>query len=129
GIISFFLFYFTIFVWSIAFGIAVLIFQYVPALMAIVSIILTAGILGGGIFIFFWIASRFAYVQQAIMVEGLGVFAAISRSTSLASKNAKRFAALFIFTTVAAYSALALLYVPLGWYAWIEGVSLISDAD
>ena len=22
-----------------------------------------------------------------------------------------------------------LLYVPLGWYAWIEGVSLISDAD
>src|SRR5690606_12883473 len=54
GIISFFLFYFTIFVWSIAFGIAVLIFQYVPALMAIVSIILTVGILGGGIFLFFW---------------------------------------------------------------------------
>ena len=38
----------------------------------------------------------------------------------------RRLAALFIFTTVAAYSALALLYVPLAWYASANGVQLMS---
>ena len=59
-----------------------------------------------------------------------GIFAAIGRSTSLASGNVKRFAALFIFTIVATYSALALFYVPLGWYAWANGVEIITfDRD
>ena len=48
----------------------------------------------------------------------------MGRSMSLASGNVKRFAALFIFTIVATYSALAILYVPLGWYAWYVGVEL-----
>jgi hypothetical protein len=65
-----------------------------------------------------------------MLVEGQGVFAAIGRSTSLASGNVKRLAALFIFTTVATYSALALFYVPLGWYAWANGVQIVgADAD
>jgi hypothetical protein len=36
------------------------------------------------------------------------------------------------FTTVAAYSALSLLYLPLGWYAYLEGVPVFNfgfDAD
>jgi len=33
---------------------------------------------------------------------------------------------LFVFSTVAAYSALALLYVPLAWYASANGVELMS---
>ena len=38
--------------------------------------------------------------------------------------------ALFVFTTVAAYSALALLYLPLAWFAWGTGVELMTfDAD
>jgi hypothetical protein len=34
--------------------------------------------------------------------------------------------ALFVFTTVATYSALALLYIPLGWYAWANGVEILT---
>ena len=42
----------------------------------------------------------------------------------------RRLAALFTFTTVATYSALALLYVPLAWYASANGVQLMTfDAD
>lgn len=84
----------------------------------------------GTLWLFFLIASRFAYVPQVMLVEGQGVFAAIGRSTSLASGNVKRYGALFIFTIIATYSALILLYVPLGWYAYFNGVELFSfDAD
>jgi hypothetical protein len=61
-----------------------------------------------------------------MLVEGQGAFAAISRSGTLASGNVKRLAALFIFSTVATYSALALLYVPLLWYAWANGLDFFS---
>ena len=65
-----------------------------------------------------------------MLVEGQGVFQAIGRSTTLASGNLKRFSALFIFTTVAAYSALAILYIPLAWYAWANGVEVMAfDAE
>lgn len=87
----------------------------------------------GTLWLFFLVASRFAYVPQTVTVEGLGVFSSIARSASLASGNVKRFAALFIFTLVAVYSALAILYIPLGWYAWYEGVDilefLVTDPD
>ena len=61
-----------------------------------------------------------------MLVEGQGVFAAIGRSASLASGSVKRLAALFIFSTVAAYSALAILYVPLAWYASANGVTVMG---
>jgi hypothetical protein len=65
-----------------------------------------------------------------MLVEGQGVFAAVARSASLGGRNWRRLAALFLFTTVATYSALALLYVPLAWYASSQGVPLMSfDAD
>jgi len=65
-----------------------------------------------------------------MLVEGQGVFAAIGRSASLAGGNVRRLMALFVFTTVAAYSALAILYVPLAWFAWGAGVELMTfDAD
>jgi hypothetical protein len=65
-----------------------------------------------------------------MLVEGQSVSAALARSTSLASGNVKRFAALFVFTTVATYSALSLFYIPLGWYAYLEGVQILTfDAD
>ena len=47
-----------------------------------------------------------------------------------AGGSTRRLAALFVFTTVATYSALALLYVPLAWYASANGVQLMTfDAD
>jgi hypothetical protein len=80
--------------------------------------------------LFFLIASRFAYVPQVMLVEGLGAFSAIGRSATLASGNARRLMALFIFSIVAAYSALAILFVPLGWYAWANGVEIMRfDAN
>jgi hypothetical protein len=76
------------------------------------------------------VAARFAYVPQVMLVENQGVSAAISRSASLASGNVKRLAALFIFSTVSTYSALALFYIPLGWYAYLNGVEILTfDPD
>lgn len=76
--------------------------------------------------LFFLAASRVAYVPQAMLVEGHGVFSAIGRSASLAGGSVRRLAALFVFTTVATYSALAILYVPIIWYASLSGVELFG---
>lgn len=122
--------YFGLLVAAVAIAIAALAFSFSPFLIFLVSFLLGSAILTGTAWLFFLVASRLAYVPQAMLVEGQGVFAAIGRSTSLASGNVKRFAALFVFTTVATYSALSLLYIPLGWYAYLEGVPFFSfDAD
>ena len=106
--------------------IAVAVLSSVPPLAAIVAVVLGLAVLFLTLWLFFLVASRFAYVPQSITVEGLGVFSSISRSAGLARGNVKRFAALFIFTTVAIYCALAILYVPLGWYAWYEGIDIFE---
>ncbi len=130
GFVGLIVFYFGLFVGFILVAIAVAAFSFSPFLAAIVSIVLSLAVLFGSLWLFFLVASRFAYVPQVMLVEGLGVFAAVGRSASLAGGSVKRLAGLFIFTTVATYSALALLYVPLGWYAWANGVELFSfDAD
>ncbi len=96
---------------------------------------LVALIVGGAatvlaIWLFFLVAGRFAYVPQVMMVEGQGVFASIGRSASLASKNAWRLAALFVFTTFATYSALMIFLTPLLWYSQANGIPLFSfEAD
>ncbi|MDQ2746348.1 MAG: hypothetical protein M3T96_03705 [Acidobacteriota bacterium] len=124
------IFYIGILLAALAITVTVLAFSFSPFLMITVSVLLSAAILFGTGWLFFLIASRFAYVQQAMLVEGQGVFAAIGRSVALASGNVKRFAALFVFTTVATYSALSLFYIPLGWYAYLSGVQIFSlDAD
>ncbi|HMT06972.1 MAG TPA: hypothetical protein PKA82_03130 [Pyrinomonadaceae bacterium] len=78
----------------------------------------------GALWLFFLIASRFVYVPQVMLVEGQGVASAIGRSASLASGNVRRLMALFLFSTLATYSALALLYIPVAWYAWSIGVEI-----
>lgn len=105
-------------------------FSFLPVVAAIFSIIGGIAVAAATIWLFFLAASRLAYVPQVMLVEGQGVFSAIGRSASLASGSVRRLAALFIFSTVAAYSALALLYVPLAWYASANGVPLMSfDPD
>jgi hypothetical protein len=99
-------------------------------LALLVGVVLGSATVIGTFWLFFLIASRFAYVPQVILVEGQGIGASISRSASLAGGNVKRLAALFIFSTVAIYSALAILYVPLAWYAWSQGVEVfVFDRD
>ncbi|HEV7842656.1 MAG TPA: hypothetical protein VGO69_03125, partial [Pyrinomonadaceae bacterium] len=76
-----------------------------------------------GLWVFFFLAGRFAYVPQALMVEGKGVFDSVSRSTQLASGNVRRLAAMTLFTTFATYSALMILIIPLGWYGYLNGIN------
>lgn len=130
GIVGLFIFYTGLFLALMAIGVAALVFGFSPFLTIIFSVLLGAAVLFGTAWLFFLVASRFAYVPQVMLVENLGVGSAIGRSTGLASGNVKRFAALFVFTTFATYSALSLLYIPLGWYAYLEGVPIFSfDAD
>ena len=105
-------------------ALALITLEWLPVVGWIISIVSVAAALVGAYWLFSLIASRFAYIPQAMMVEEAGVFAAFSRSFSLASGNVKRFAALLAFTVVATYSALAVLYIPLMWYAWGTGVDL-----
>jgi hypothetical protein len=74
------------------------------------------------LFVFFLVAGRVAYVPQVLMVEGRGVFDSIGRSARLARGNVRRLAGMFLFTSFAWYSAAMLLLVPLGWYAYLNGV-------
>jgi hypothetical protein len=77
-----------------------------------------------GLWLFFFLAGRVAYVPQAMLVEGKGMFAAVSRSFSLARGNVRRLMAMALFTSFATYSALMILLVPLGVTAWLAGISL-----
>ena len=130
GFLGFIIFYIGFIAAFLAVTLTVLALSFSPFLIIVVSFLLTLAISFGTGWLFFLPASRFAYVQQAMTVEGLGVTSAFGRSAALASGNVKRFAALFIFSTVATYSALSLFYIPLGWYAYIEGVNIFSfDKD
>ena len=124
GLIGIFIFYLGFIIGALAIAVAALALAGIPALAVIVSIILAFATLFGTYWLFCLIAARFAYIPQVMLVEGQGVVSAFGRSFSLASGNIKRFAALLAFTTIAAYSALAVLYVPLGWYAWYQGVEI-----
>lgn len=77
-----------------------------------------------GITLFFLLAGRVAYVPQAMLVEGRTVGGAIGRSFGLASGNVRRLMATALFTFFATYSALMLLIIPLGWYAYLNGVDI-----
>ncbi|HEY0429112.1 MAG TPA: hypothetical protein VGC76_15130 [Pyrinomonadaceae bacterium] len=130
GIIGYFILILGAVVAVIAIGISVAAFRFSPFLTFIVSFFLGLSIMFLTLWLFFLVSSRFAYVPQVMLVEGQGVFAAIGRSANLASGNVKRFAALFIFTIVAIYSALLLFYIPLNLYAWFEGISFFGgDVD
>ncbi|HEY8562224.1 MAG TPA: hypothetical protein VIL74_17750 [Pyrinomonadaceae bacterium] len=107
-------------------------FGFSPFLITMISIVLVSTIAFFTGWLFFLIAIHFAYIPQVMLVEGQGVFAAMGRSASLARPGtALRLYALFALTGLAIYSALALFYVPLGWYAWVEGVEIFTffDAD
>ncbi len=105
-------------------------FSSFPPLAFIVGLVIGLAVTFVTFWLIFLIMSRFAYVLQVMLVEGQGVFSAFGRSLSLARGNVKRFAALFIFTWLVTYSALAIVYIPLSWYAWANGIELFSfDPD
>ncbi|MDT7777678.1 MAG: hypothetical protein QOC99_190 [Acidobacteriota bacterium] len=75
------------------------------------------------LYVFFLIAGRVAYVPQVLMVEGRSVFDSISRSAELARGNVRRLMGMFLFTSFASYAAAMLLFIPLGWFAYLNGIS------
>ncbi len=130
GSIGMAIFYFGAIVGFLLIALIAAVFSFIPIVAVILSVVAGLAVAFGTMWLFFLAASRLAYVPQVMLVEGQGVFAAIGRSASLASGNVQRLAALFIFSTVATYSALALLYVPLAWYASANGVELMTfNAD
>ena len=130
GTIGLAILYFGLIITFVVIAVIITVFEALPVIAFLLGIIAGIGGLGMTLWIFFLAASLVAYVPQVMLVEGQGVFAAIGRSASLSSWNVRRLAALLVFTTVATYSALALLYLPLAWYASSQGVPLMAfDAD
>jgi hypothetical protein len=126
GGVGFAIFYFGMIVVFLVVLVVALALSSFPLAAIIVSVIAGIAIAVGVVWVFFLVASRLAYVPQVMLVEGQGVFSAIGRSATLAGGSVWRLAALFIFSLVAAYSALALLYVPLAWYASASGVQIMT---
>jgi hypothetical protein len=133
SIIGFFLgffgvivFNFGLFIAALVVAIAIAALYSIPFLAFMVSLALGLAVLFGTGWVFFLVASRFAYVPQVMLVEGQAFFAAVGRSMTLASGNVKRLYALFVFTTLATYAALFLFYIPLGWYAYINGIEVFT---
>ncbi|MBV9242705.1 MAG: hypothetical protein JO314_11925 [Acidobacteria bacterium] len=129
GVLGIFIFYVAMIVAFLGIAAVAAVTSFIPVVAVILSIVWGLAVAIGATWLFFLVASRIAYVPQVMLVEGQGVFSAIGRSASLAGGNVKRLAALFVFTTVAAYSALALLYVPLAWYASANGVEVMSFSN
>lgn len=126
GVVGFFIFYFGLIIGFIVVGFAAYAFSFLPIAAFIVSLTLGLAVAFGTFWVVCLIFSRFAYIPQVMAVEGLGVFSAIARSASLAGGNVKRLMALFAFTTIATYLALLLFYIPLNWYAWANGVQIMT---
>ena len=98
-------------------------------LAAIVGIVSGLAAMGVGLWLFFFIVGRVAYVPQVMLVEGKGVFEAFSRSFSLARGNVRRLMAMTLFTTFGTYSALMVLLLPLGWYGYLNGIDPFNSAQ
>lgn len=129
GIINVIAFVIVFYVWLLVLmlvGFGVFMLPVPSWLSVILSIISTFTVTLGALWLFFLLAGRFAYVPQVMLVEGKGVFASIGRSVSLASGNVKRLMAMTLFSIFAAYSALMILVVPLGWYGYLNGIDPFS---
>jgi hypothetical protein len=75
-----------------------------------------------GLWLFFLMIGRVAYIPQVMLVEGRTVFESVNRSFALAKGNVRRLMAMTLFVTFATYAALSILVVPLGWYGYLQGV-------
>lgn len=126
GLLGLMIFYFGVILVFLAVALIAVALYSVPFLAFAVSLAAGLAIAFGTGWLFFLVASRFAYIPQVMLVEGQSVFAAVGRSASLASGNVKRLYALFVFTTLATYAALLLFYIPLGWYAYLSGLEIFT---
>ncbi len=129
AIFAIFIFYFTLVIAFICVALVAAVLGIVPYVAVIVGIAVFLAGGYGGLWIFFAVASRVAFVPQIMLVEGMGVGKAISRNISLATGSVHRLMALFLFTLAASIAALAILYVPFMWFAWANGVDITFTAE
>ncbi|MCU1264006.1 MAG: hypothetical protein JWM21_324 [Acidobacteria bacterium] len=116
-------------VWYMAFAFVVfgsiMLAQVAPVwFSAVIGIIGFIAVSLPALWLLFFLAGRIAYVPQAMLVEGKGVFEALGRSFSLAGGNVRRLMAMSLFAIFVSYSALMILIVPLGWFGYLSGVDL-----
>ncbi|HJZ82711.1 MAG TPA: hypothetical protein VKD91_20265 [Pyrinomonadaceae bacterium] len=111
-------------IWSLMFTAVAFMSAISGWITAILGGIATLIAIIAGLILFFLLAGRMAYVPQAMLVEGRGIFSAVNRSFSLASGNVRRLMAMTLFTFFATYSALMLLLIPLELYGYLNGVDL-----
>lgn len=121
----------TVLVWYVVLAMvilgAVLLGQVAPVwLAAAIGIIGSIAVTLPALWLLFFMAGRIAYVPQAILVEGKGVFEALGRSFSLASGNVRRLMAMTLFWSFVFYSALMILIVPLGMFGYVNGIDNLS---
>ncbi|MBA3438748.1 MAG: hypothetical protein H0T92_02625 [Pyrinomonadaceae bacterium] len=118
----------TFFVWFIAvaivttgaFATARLFPVWLAAMMGVIAVV---SVSLGALWVFLKTAGRVVYIPQVMMVEDRGLLDAVTRSVKLSRNNVRRLAGILLFTTFATYSALMLLLVPLGWYAYLQGLN------
>lgn len=115
--------------WYVAFAVVIfgsfMLAQIAPVWLAsIVGVIGFIAVSLPALWLLFFMCGRIAYVPQAMLVEGKGVFEALGRSFSLASGNVRRLMAMALFALFVSYSALMILIVPLGWFGYLNGVDL-----
>ncbi len=92
---------------------------WLSALLGVIGFIAATVV---ALWLFFFFAGRIAYVPQAMLVEGKGVFESVTRSFTLARGNVRRLMAMTLFIVFATYSALMILVIPLGWYGYLNGI-------
>ena len=77
---------------------------------------------GFGLWLFFFIVGRVAYVPQVMLVEGKGVIESIGRSITLAKGNVRRLMAMTLFTTFGIMSAMTIFLLAIGFLGQLFGV-------
>ncbi len=87
------------------------------------GVLMTLGLLLVALLIF----KRVVFIPQALMVEGRGVFSAISRSFALAGRDVRQLGAIMLFNSWLTFSLLYVFLLPLGWYAWVRGINLFGS--
>lgn len=95
-----------------------------PWLQAVLHVLFGLTATGAVIVLLLFVYARVVCVPQALMVEGKGVFDALTRSFQLAGRELKRIAALVLFQLCVATSVYWLLMIPLGWYGYWYGLDM-----
>lgn len=110
----------------IAGGLSLIAPVWLSSIVMLVGALLVSGV---SVWLFFVIVSRIVYVPQVMLVEGKGVFEAVSRSFTLASGNIRRLMAMTLFTTFGIMSAMLLLLAIIGFVGTASGINMRDTAD